>query len=71
MLKIGTDCSGIESPIEAMNKISCKYNINFKHVFSSDIDKFATKYIKTNHNPEYLFNDIKNRNINDVPDIDI
>tara|TARA_B100000900_G_scaffold379236_1_gene364006 strand:- start:696 stop:1619 length:924 start_codon:yes stop_codon:yes gene_type:complete len=71
MLKIGTDCSGIEAPIEAMKKISCKHNINFKHMFSSEIDKFATKYIQANHNPEYLFDDIKNRNINDVPDIDI
>jgi len=71
MLRIGTDCSGIEAPIEAIKKISSKYKINFKHIFSSDIDKFAIKYIKENHKPEYLFDDIKNRNIDDVPNIDI
>ena len=71
MLRIGTDCSGIEAPIEAIKKISSKYKINFKHMFSSEIDKFAIKYIKENHDPDFLFNDIKNRNIDDVPNIDI
>ena len=71
ILKIGTDCSGIEAPIEAMKKISSKYNIQYKHIFSSEIDKFAIKYILANHSPNILFNDIKKRKITDIPDIDI
>ena len=35
ILRIGTDCSGIEAPIEALRQL----NIPFKHVFSSEIDK--------------------------------
>ena len=39
MIKIGTDCSGIEAPIEALKKIYDKYDLNFTHIFSSEIDK--------------------------------
>lgn len=33
ILRIGTDCSGIEAPIQALLEM----NIPFTHVFSSDI----------------------------------
>ena len=39
MLNIGTDCSGIEAPIEALKKICDTYGLSFEHVFSSEIDK--------------------------------
>ena len=39
MLRIGTDCSGIEAPIQALMQM----NIPFIHVFSSDIDKYCIK----------------------------
>lgn len=71
MIKIGTDCSGIEAPIEALKNISNIYNLKFTHIFSSEIDKYALQYIKDNHNPKLIFGDISNRNINDVPDIDL
>ena len=48
VLKIGTDCSGIEAPIEALKKICKNYNLSYKHIFSSEIDKYAIKYIKAN-----------------------
>jgi len=71
MIKIGTDCSGIEAPIEALKKICDTYDLNFTHVFSSEIDKYALQYIKDNHNPNIIFGDMTKRNINDVPDIDL
>ena len=71
MIKIGTDCSGIEAPIEALKKICDKYDLSFTHVFSSEIDKYALQYIKDNHNPNIIFGDMTKRNINDVPDIDL
>ena len=70
-LRIGTDCSGIEAPIEALKKICKKYNLKYIHIFSSEFDKYAIKYIKANHNPEILYNDMKDRDILSVPDIDI
>ena len=37
MIRIGTDCSGIEAPIQALKQLK----IPFRHVFSSDIDKYC------------------------------
>ena len=67
VLRIGTDCSGIEAPIQALLQL----NIPFRHMFSSDIDKHVIKSIKANYHPEIIFGDITKRNIEDVPDIDL
>jgi DNA (cytosine-5)-methyltransferase 1 len=76
ILRVGTDCSGIEAPIQALIQM----NIPFKHVFCSDIDKYCIQSIKANYNPEIIFGDkdgdfpegdITKRDINDVPDIDL
>lgn len=67
MLRIGTDCSGIEAPIQALRKLG----IQHRHVFSSDIDKYAIQSIRANYNPEKIFGDITKRNISNVPDMDI
>ena len=53
ILRVGTDCSGIEAPIQALIQMG----IPFKHVFSSDIDKFCIKSIKANYEPEIIFGD--------------
>jgi len=67
VLRVGTDCSGIEAPIQALLQLGIK----FKHVFCSDIDKFCIESIKANYNPKIIFGDITKRNIKDVPDIDL
>ena len=76
ILRVGTDCSGIEAPIQALMQL----NIPFKHVFCSDIDKYVIQSIKANYKPEIIFGDkdglfkdgdITKRNIDDVPDIDL
>ena len=75
-LRVGTDCSGIEAPIQALIQLG----IPFRHIFSSDIDKFVIKSIKANYHPEIIFGDksgsfpegdITKRVIGDVPDIDL
>ena len=58
-LKIGTDCSGIEAPIQALKKLK----INFSHEFSSDKDEYVRKSIKANFSPKILFEDITVENI--------
>jgi DNA (cytosine-5)-methyltransferase 1 len=76
ILRVGTDCSGIEAPIQALRQLK----IPFKHVFSSEIDKYCIQSIKANYHPEIIFGDkdgpfpegdITKRNIEDVPDIDL
>jgi len=53
-IMIGTDCSGIESPLYTLKEI----NIPFIHLFSSENDKKCIEYIKNNYNPKYLYNSI-------------
>lgn len=67
MLRIGTDCSGIESPIQALQQLG----IPHKHLFSSEINKFCVQSIKANYSPDIIFGDIMNRNLGDLPDIDL
>jgi DNA (cytosine-5)-methyltransferase 1 len=76
VLRVGTDCSGIEAPIEALKQLK----IPFEHEFSSEIDKYCIKSIKANYNPKIIFGDkdgpfpegdIRKRDINVVPDIDL
>jgi len=66
-LRIGTDCSGIEAPIQALKKMKIKYS----HEWSCEIDKHAQASIKANYNPKILYDDITKRQVSKLPDIDI
>ena len=65
-LKIGTDCSGIEAPIQALKVL----NIPYKHIFSCDNDKHVITNIEGNYKPEILYEDIFNRDYENMPYVD-
>lgn len=65
MIKIGTDCSGIEAPIQALTQMGIK----FKHLFSSEINKFARKSILANYSPDVLYEDMTKPR--ELPKLDI
>jgi site-specific DNA-cytosine methylase len=44
VLRVGTDCSGMEAPIQALKNL----NIDFKHIFSSEIDASCIETIQAN-----------------------
>lgn len=67
MLSISTDCSGLESPIEALKQLKIKY----KHVWSCDYDKYVKEMILENYNPELFFDDVFKRNVKNLPNIDL
>ena len=67
MITIGTDCSGIEAPIQALQQLG----IAFRHSFSCDKDKFVLQSIKANYNPKKIYTDITKRKHALLPDIDI
>jgi len=75
-LRIGTDCSGIEAPIQALEQLGIQYI----HEWSSDIDKYCIQSIKANYKPKILFGDpegpytdgdIRNRDHSILPNIDL
>lgn len=67
VLKIGTDCSGIEAPIQALLQM----NIPFEHSFTCDKDKYAIASIKANYHPKKIYTDITKRKHALLPDIDM
>jgi DNA (cytosine-5)-methyltransferase 1 len=67
MLRVGTDCSGIEAPIQALMKAG----IPFHHCFSSDIDEYCRKSIKANYEPDIIYEDMCKRDVNTLPEIDL
>lgn len=66
-LRVGTDCSGLDSPIVALNLLG----INVVHKWSCDNDPDIKKQILHTFNPEIYFHDMFDRDITSLPDIDL
>ena len=66
-LTVGTDCSGIDSPIFALRELG----IPHKHLFSSEVDENALKVIRSNCQPKMIYRDILERPVEKVPYVDL
>jgi DNA-cytosine methyltransferase len=66
-LEVGTDCSGMEAPLAALDLLGVKYN----HVFSSEIDPLCTKLIQNNFKPRIFYDDIQKRDNNFCPKVQL
>lgn len=66
-IRIGTDCSGIDAPIQALRQLG----IDHEHVFSSEIDKHCIKTLEANYNIPLIFGDISKRDLKEVPELDL
>ena len=66
-LKVGTDCSGIETILIAMKML----NINYIHKWACDNDKKVKALIMKYHKPELFFDDIFKRDHSLLPHIDL
>lgn len=63
-MKLGTDCSGIESVYEALNQLK----INIEYEFASEINESCIETLKANFPKPRIFNyDIKKRDITTLP----
>jgi site-specific DNA-cytosine methylase len=71
-IRIGTDCSGIEAPIQAIRSVCETHpHLSYHHSFSSEIDPYAIECIRENYAPDRLYGDIKQRDVEDLPSIDL
>jgi len=68
-LKIGTDCSGMETPVMALKKLKVPY----EHCFSCDIDKHVKTQILKNFPPKVWFDDLMTRDnsLASTPGVDL
>ena len=65
-LKVGTDCSGIEAPITALELL----NIPYDHIFSCEIDENCRQVIELNYNCKTLYENIKKRDHSNLSKLD-
>ena len=66
-LRVGTDCSGIEAPIQAFENL----DVEFKHVFSSDKDPHVQQMVRANFAGHHIYEDLTKRDHAQVPDCDV
>lgn len=67
MVRIGTDCSGIEAPLFALRRL----NVDVDHVFSCEINRQARNTLLANHSPRHMYHDVTKRNHQAVPRVDL
>jgi len=66
-ITVGTDCSGIEAPIQALMRLG----IPFKHKFSSDIDKYCKIVSDEIYKPEVFYDNLMERDNTKAPPVDL
>lgn len=66
-LRIGTDCSGIEAPIMALQQMG----IPHEHVFSCEIDPIVCETVQMNYSPKRVYTNIVTRNHHELPEMDM
>ena len=75
VLRVGTECSGLDTPLLALKNVmkkqkgSCKVAV--KHLFSTEKDPSARKIIVANHCPEVLLLDCETRSLNCLGEVDV
>ena len=67
MITVGTDCSGVEAPIVALRELG----IDFKHVFSSEINPKLVNFILSEYKPDIIYDNIIERDHTQVPYVDL
>lgn len=57
-MRVGTDCSGIETPLMALEGLA-----EFDHVFSSEVDDVTRETLLANRAPRHMYSDIRKRSM--------
>ena len=66
-LTVGTDCSGMDMPIIALEHLGIPY----RHVFASEVDPTARRFILDKFTPEHIYGDIRERGNEKAPHVDL
>lgn len=66
-IKVGTDCTGIGSLEQALKNLNIPHSIEF----ACEIDKFARQTYLANFQSKIMYENIKTRDHNALPDIDL
>ena len=66
-LRVGTDCSGLDSPIVALEML----NVNVEHIWSCDSDCDVKTQILSKFKPQHYYDDMASRDVSKLPPIDM
>ena len=66
-ITVGTDCSGIEVPMMALENLKVPHT----HLFSSESDSKVRKTLKANFSPMEIHPDITQRRVASMPEVDL
>lgn len=67
MIKIGTFCSGIGSPEQAIKDLNTNHSIEF----ACEIDKYARMTYQANHEAKIMYEDLTKIDYSSLPDVDL
>ena len=67
LLRVATDFSGIDTPLIALQKLHVPYH----HLFSCDNSRVAQKVLKTCHNADTLYRDVRERDVANMAQVDL
>lgn len=67
MTKIGTFCSGIGSPEQAIKDLNTNHSIEF----ACEIDKYARMTYQANHEAKIMYEDLTKIDYSSLPDVDL
>lgn len=67
MLRVGTDCSGLEAPLIALDQLGVKY----EHIFSSEVNASARRVITKLFRPNIMYSDMTTRDNSIAPEVDL
>lgn len=69
-IKIGTDCSGIEAPVQALQNLAT-FGVKLSHEFSCDVNAHAKTAIEANFPHKIWYDDLCKRDNKKAPYVDI
>lgn len=66
VLTMGTDCSGIDAPVEAMKRLG----VRFRQKFATEVNEKARRWLLASGDAEEVGGDMRERDTDSVPEVD-
>ena len=69
VIKVGSDCSGLESVVAALHQMGLGDRVKLE--FVCDLDPGCRKFLQTVHKPTSMYDNIKSRDVESMPEVDL